>query len=114
MIVRESEFQRVQRQIDIGAVLVSPRRGIALHHLHRVLGELPRGIFQLPPVRVGDFGDNFASFFQRFEHDRNIEFALQRRFDANLDIVEVDEDRDLEVLVHVHLREMRNVMRSFL
>ena len=44
---------------------------------------------------------------------RDIELPLQRRFDADLDIVEVDEDRDLEVLVHVHLPYCE-LLRSFL
>ena len=114
VVVRERHFQRVERQIDIGAVLIAPRRRIALHHLHGVLGELPRRILQPSPVRVSDLGDDLAAFLQGFEHDRHIELALQCRFDADLDVVEVDKDRDLEVSFHFHLRVLRNFADSFL
>ena len=69
VIVRERQFQRVERQIDIGAVLVAARRGIALHHLHRVFGKLPRGVLHPAPVRVRDLGDDLAALLQRFEND---------------------------------------------
>ena len=104
VIVREGQFQGIERQVDVRAVLVAPRRRIALHHLHRVFGKLARRIFQLSPVCVSDFGDNLAAFLQGFQHDGNVEFALKRRFHADFDVVEVDKDRDLQVLVHVHLR----------
>ena len=101
VVVRKRQFQRVERQVDVAAVLIAARRRIALHHLHGVFGELARRVLHASPVGVGDLGDDLAPLFQRFEHHRNVELALQRRFDADLDIVEVDEDRDLEVLFHV-------------
>ena len=42
MIVRKRELQRIEREVDIGAILVSPRRGIALYHLHGIFRELAR------------------------------------------------------------------------
>ena len=39
VVVSERHFESVQRQIDIGAVLVAARRRIALHHLYGVFGE---------------------------------------------------------------------------
>ncbi len=100
VVVRERHFQRVERQIDVGAVLVAARRGVALHHLHRVLGELAREGVLPAPVGVSDLGDNFPALLQRVEHRGNIELPLQRRFDADLDIVEVDEYGDLELFFH--------------
>ena len=49
VVVSEGEFQRIQRQIDIRAILVAAGRRVALHHLHRVFGELAGGILQLCP-----------------------------------------------------------------
>ena len=103
-VVREGHLQRVQRQIDVAAVLVAARRRIALHHLHGVFGHLTRGAFLPAPVGVSELGDDVAALLQRIEHERNIELALQRRFHADLDIVEVDEDGDVQFFFHFHFR----------
>ena len=103
VVVSEGEFERIEREVDVGAILVAARGGIALHHLHRVFGELARRVLELAPVRVGDLGDDLAALLERFQHHRDVEFPLQRRFDADLNVVEVDENRYLEVLFHVYL-----------
>jgi hypothetical protein len=88
------------RQIDVSAVLIAARRGVTLHHLHGVLGELAREGVLAAPVGVSDLGDNLAALFQSVEHRGHIELALQRGFDADLDVIEVDEYGDFEFLVY--------------
>ena len=74
VIVCERHFKRVQREVDVRAILVAARRGIALHHLHGVSGHF----FAMPsghlPVAVGDLRNYFAPLFDGFEDQRNVEF----------------------------------------
>ena len=101
VIVREGHLQRVQRQVDVGAVLVAARRRVALHHLHGVLGQGARGGFLSAPVRIGELGDDFAAFLQRVQHRRHVEFAVQCGLDADLDVIEIDKHGDLQFLFHL-------------
>ena len=71
-----------------------------MHHLYGVLGERAGGGFLPSPVCVGKFGDDFAPFFQCVQHGCDVEFAVQRGFDADFDIVKIDEHGDLEFLFH--------------
>ena len=102
--------EREMRGVSLDEISAATR--IATRFLHAIENEqwdqLPGGVFKLPPIRVSDFGDDLSPLLQRFEHDRYIELPLQRRFDADLYVVEVDEDRDLEMLIHGHLRVLRN------
>jgi hypothetical protein len=59
--VGESHLERVEGQVDIRAVFVTARRGIALHHLYGVLGESARGRLLPAPVRVHERGDDLAA-----------------------------------------------------
>ena len=93
--MREGHFQRVERQIDIRAVLVPARRRVALDHLHGVLGERARGGFLPSPIRIRDLCDDFAAFLEFVKHRRHIEFSLQRGLDADFDIIEIDEHGNL-------------------
>ena len=63
VIPGKRHLERIERQIDIGAVLIAARRRVALHHLDGVFGELPRRTFLASPVGVGDFCDDLATFF---------------------------------------------------
>ncbi len=90
MIVRESHLQCIQRQVDIGAILVAARGWVALHHLHRVFGEGAGSALLTPPVRVSHAGDDFAAFFQCIQHRCYVKFPVQRGFDADLDVIEID------------------------
>ena len=101
VIVGERHFERVEREVDVRAVLVAAGRGVALHHLDGVFGKLAGEVFHPSPVRVSDLGDDFAALLQRFEHDRDVKFALQSRLHSDFDIVEVDENRYLVLLFHV-------------
>lgn len=51
------------------------------------------------PVRVGDLGDDLAAFLDAVEHDANVEVLVESAFDADLDVVEVDENRDVEAFL---------------
>jgi hypothetical protein len=53
---------------------------------------LPRAL----PVRVGGLGDDLAALLERFEDGADVELSPEGALDANLDVVEVDENRDLE------------------
>ena len=101
MVVRERHFQRIERQVDVGAILVAARRGVTLNHLHGVLGESASGRLLPAPVRVRKLGDDFAALFQRVQHGSHVEFAVQCGLDADFDIVKIDEHGDLEFLFHL-------------
>ena len=49
VIVGKRQFERVERQIDVRAVLIAARRRVALHHLYGVLGELGASSFRAYP-----------------------------------------------------------------
>ena len=69
VIVRKRHFQRIERQIDVRAILITTGRRIALDHLDCILRELTRGILQPPPVGVGDLGDDLAPLFHGFQNN---------------------------------------------
>ena len=100
VVVREGHLESVEGQVDVGAVLVAARRGDALHHLDGVGGHLPRGAFLPGPVGVGELGDDVAALLQRVERHRNVELALQRDLDADLDVVVIDKHRNIHLLLH--------------
>jgi len=47
------------------------------------------------PISIGDFRDNFAAFLNGLQNGANIKMAIQRAFDSDLDVVEVDEYSNL-------------------
>ena len=51
------------------------------------------------PVAVGDLGDDLAALLERFEDDADVEMLAERVLDADLDVVEVDEDGDVETVL---------------
>ncbi len=95
----ERHFEGVECEIDVGAVLVAARRHVALHQANRVLGERAAVFAGSGPVGVGDLGDDFATFLDRVEDDSDIELLAQRVLDANLDVVEVDENGDVQTIL---------------
>jgi hypothetical protein len=88
----EGHLERVEGQIDVGAVLVAARREIALHHLDGVLREQPAVLAGALPVAVGRLGDDLAALFERLEHETRIEGGVEGVLDADFDVVEIDED----------------------
>ncbi len=95
VIVRERHLQRIERQIDVGAILIAPRRRVALHHLDSVLGQLPGGTLLPSPVGVGDLGDDLSALFQSVQNGGHVKFSLQCGLHANFDVIEIDKHRDL-------------------
>ena len=100
VVVGEGHLERIERQVDVGAVLVAARRRVALHHLHGVLGKRACSGFLPAPVRVRELGDDFAAFLERVQHRRHVEFAVQCGLHADFDIVKIDEHGDLQFLFH--------------
>ena len=100
VVVREGHLEGVEGQVDVGAVLVAARRRDALHHLDGVFGHLPRGAVLPAPVGVSELGDDVAALLQGVQSDENVELALQRRFDADLDVVVIDKHRNIHLLLH--------------
>jgi len=50
------------------------------------------------PVAVGYLRNNLSPFFQRLQYYRYVKFLTQRVFHTDLNIVKVDEDRELKPL----------------
>ena len=101
--VRERHLQRIQRQVDVRAVLVSTRRRHALHHLHRVLRHLPFCPFLPAPVRVGELGHDVSPLAEAFQHRGHFKLPLQCRFHADFNVVVVDEHGDFQFVCHFDL-----------
>ena len=97
VVVGECHLERVEGEVDVGAVLVAARRQIALHHTNRVLREEPAVVTGALPIAVGDLGDHLAAFLERFENGGNVERLIQGGLDADLDVVEINEDRDFQL-----------------
>ena len=103
MRVREGHLQSVQREVDIGSVLIAARRGNPLHHLHGVFRHLARGAILASPVGVSELGDDVAALLQRIQRERDVKFAPQRRLQSNLDVVVIDKHRDIQFILHSYL-----------
>ena len=100
MAVGECHLQSVQRQVNIGAVLIAARGRNPLHHLDGALGHLAGGAFLAAPIRVSEFGDNVAPFLQSVQRKRYIKLAPKRRLHADLNIVVIDKNRYVQFLLH--------------
>ena len=101
VIVREGHLQRIQRQVDVRAVLVAARRRVALHHLYGMLGHGAGGDFLPSPVGVGHAGDDFTALLQCIQHGGHVKFPMQCGFDADFDVIEVDEHGQFEFVFHL-------------
>ena len=100
--VRERHLERVEREVDVGAVLVAPRRQVALDHLDRVLRQHPRVVAGAFPVRVGGLRDDLAALLERLEDGTDVELPAEGVLDADFDVVEVDENCDFEPGFYIH------------
>ena len=94
VIVGEGHLEGVERHRDVGAVLVAAGRHVALHHADRVLRQQAAVVADALPVAVGDLGDDLAALLDGLEHEADVELAADGGLDADLDVVEVDEDRN--------------------
>src|SRR3954469_18817888 len=105
--VRERHLQRIERQVDVGAVLVAAGRQVALHQLGGVLRQRAAVVPGARPVAVGSLGDDIAALLQRFEDDADVELGIESVLDTDLDVVEIDEDGNLEACFwHVQIDEL--------
>ena len=94
MVACKGHLQRVQRQIDVGAILVTAWRQVPLHHLNGVLGHAPAVFARSFPIPIRDFRDDFAALLDRLQHRTNIKMPIQRAFDSDFNVVEVDKYGD--------------------
>ena len=51
------------------------------------------------PVGVGDLGDDLAALLDGVENDADVELLAERGLDADLDVVEVDENGDVQTVL---------------
>ena len=99
VVVGERHLERVERQVDIGAVLVAAGRHDALDEANGVLRHGAAVIAGALPVAVGNLGDDFAALLDGFEHGADIELPAEGGFDTDFDVVEIDEDGNLQSLI---------------
>ncbi len=100
MRVREGHLQSVEREVNVGSVLIAARRGNSLDHLHGVFGHLPGSAILAPPVGISEFGDDVAALLERIQRERDVKFPPQRGFQSNLDVVVIDKHRDIQFFLH--------------
>ena len=97
--VRERHLERVEREVDVGAVLVAAGREVALHEADGVLRERAAVLAGARPVGVGDLGDDLAALLDGVEDGADVEMLAEGGLDADLDVVEVDEDGDVQAVL---------------
>src|SRR5262249_13193801 len=94
VIPRKCHLERVQSEIDVGAVLIASRRQIALYHLNRVLSHASAVFAGAFPIPIRDFCNDLAAFLDGFKDGPDIKMAIQGAFDPDLDVVKVDKYGD--------------------
>src|SRR5262245_18794555 len=99
VIVRERHLERIERKIDVGAVLVAAGRKIPLHHPDGMLRHQPPVVACPLPVTIRHFRDNLAAFFDALQNRCDVELCMQSCLDTNLDVVEIDEYGNLQSLI---------------
>ena len=99
VIVRKRHFERIERQVDVGAVLVASGREVPLHHADGVLRHQPAVIAGPLPVAIRDLGDDFTTLFNPVQNRRDVELRMQRGLHPDFDVVEIDEDRNFQSLI---------------
>ena len=110
--VRERHLQRVEREVDVGAVLVAAGREVPLHEPDGVLRERAAVFPGTRPVGIGDLGHDLAALLQRFEDGADVEVFAERRPDADLDVVEVDEDGNVQTVLVGQIESSRMLYSS--
>src|SRR5262249_61083882 len=85
--------------VDVGAVLVAAGREVALHESNRVLRERTAVLAGARPVGIGDLADDFAALLDGVEDGADVEVLAERALDADLDVVEVDENGDVQTIL---------------
>ncbi len=99
VLVRERHLERVERHVDVRAVLVAARREVALHEAHGMLREVAAVVAGARPVGVRDLADDLAFFLDALEDDTDVERLVEGVLDADFDVVEVDEYCDVQAFL---------------
>jgi hypothetical protein len=60
-----------------------------------MLRHVPAVVAGAFPVAIGDFRDDFPTFFDGFEYCSDVEVAVECAFDSDLDVVKVNEYSNL-------------------
>ena len=107
VIVRKRHLERIEREVDVGAVLVASRRQVPLHHADGVLRHQPAVVAGPLPVAVGDLGDDFAALLDAVQNRRDVELRMQRGLHTDFDVVEIDEDRNFQSLIDQNVFSLR-------
>ena len=79
--------------------LSPPGRQVALDEPDGVLGQRAAVLAGARPVGVGDLGDDLAALLERVEDDADVEMLAEGGLDADLDVVEVDENGDVQAIL---------------
>ncbi len=95
----EGHLQRVEREVDVGAVLVAAGGEVPLDQFGRVLGQRPAVVAAARPVAIRDLRDDVAALSKRFEDDADVELGIEGVLDADFNVVEIDEYSDFEACV---------------
>src|SRR6185295_2383118 len=102
-------LEGVEGEVDVRAVLVAARRHVPLDEADRMLGQRAAVLARAGPVGVGDLGDDFATLLDRVQDDTDVELLAEGGLDADLDIVEVDENGDVQTVL---MRQKRFLVES--
>ena len=70
--VRERHLERVERQVDVGPVLVTAGCRVALHHPDGVLRQHAAVAARSLPVAIGHLRHDLAALLQRVEHEARV------------------------------------------
>ena len=69
--------ERVEGQVDVGAVLVAAGGEVALHHPDGVLRQQPAVVAGAFPVAVGDLGHDLAAFLDGLQDGGDVELSAR-------------------------------------
>ena len=99
VLMRERHLERVEREVDVGAVLVAARRQVALDQADGVLRERAAVLAGARPVGIGNLRDDLAALLDGLENGANVELLAEGGSDADFDVVEVDENGDVQAFL---------------
>jgi hypothetical protein len=99
VLMGERHLEGVKGEIDVGAILVATRRDVALDHPDGVLGQRAAMFSRALPVPVGDLRDHLSAFLDGFQNRSDVEMPSERGLHADLDVVEVYKDGNLQTWV---------------
>ena len=93
----EDGLHRVDRQADIGAVLLLHADGVELEQVDAVLQHRPAIAVKASPVAVGPLDQQASARAQQIHHRRDVEIA-EIRFCRCGHVFEIHEDRNLRAV----------------